>query len=414
MHLGSRTEVVNKLTWRLMKRYRVSRALTLAFDEDGDLVAHTSLSRPPLDLNSDALEILSGFAQSATADEVFDGLRERFDIERDDFEAALEVLVAENAVTPEDESAFMGALSGFADLKQHRAMLADTNRTLAYRAAIERAARGKIVAEIGCGVGVLSMLAAKAGAKHVYAIEEAAVGDLAATMIAANGLSDRVTVVRGNSRDVTLPQKADVIVHELIGMHALDENVMPTMADARARLLARGGRLIPERLRILCRGVALAPDHPASRTLLRREMGELSDAYGIDMSPFEHELELDRNEGVYVNAVTPSPTPMTDEVCLMELVFARLTTPAETGTVQLKATAAGEIHGVALYFDAPLDADAALSGSPWTTAKMHWGWELFPLEGDGVVRPGDAVELTYRLGSADGRQHIEIRAKRQS
>jgi len=55
-------------------------------------------------------------------------------------------------------------------------MLKDKVRTLAYQAAIEKNPidfKDKIVMDIGCGTGILSIFAARAGAKHVYAVENA-------------------------------------------------------------------------------------------------------------------------------------------------------------------------------------------------------------------------------------------------
>jgi len=55
-------------------------------------------------------------------------------------------------------------------------MLKDTVRTRAYQRAIEenpQAFKDKIVLDIGCGTGILSIFAARAGAKHVYAIDNA-------------------------------------------------------------------------------------------------------------------------------------------------------------------------------------------------------------------------------------------------
>ena len=52
-------------------------------------------------------------------------------------------------------------------------MLKDEVRTLTYRNAMyhnKHLFRGKVVLDVGCGTGILSMFAVKAGAKHVYGV----------------------------------------------------------------------------------------------------------------------------------------------------------------------------------------------------------------------------------------------------
>ena len=61
----------------------------------------------------------------------------------------------------------------FAQIGIHEEMLKDEVRTLSYRASIyqnKHLFRDKIVLDVGCGTGILSMFAAKAGAKHVYGV----------------------------------------------------------------------------------------------------------------------------------------------------------------------------------------------------------------------------------------------------
>src|SRR4051794_11952819 len=99
----------------------------------------------------------------------------------------------------------------------HHRMLCDHVRVMAYRAAIFATARDRVVVEIGCGTAVLSIFAAQAGARRVFAIEESKVAGLASLMFKANGCADRVARLRGNSRELELPERADVIVHEILG-----------------------------------------------------------------------------------------------------------------------------------------------------------------------------------------------------
>ena len=73
----------------------------------------------------------------------------------------------------------------------HEDMLKDKTRTLAYRRAIENNPndfKDKIVLDIGAGTGILSIFAAKSGAKHVYAVENAEIALFAREIIKRNGL----------------------------------------------------------------------------------------------------------------------------------------------------------------------------------------------------------------------------------
>jgi protein arginine N-methyltransferase 1 len=54
-------------------------------------------------------------------------------------------------------------------------MLKDEVRTLSYRRSIydnKHLFKDKIVLDVGCGTGILSMFAAKSGAKHVYGVSK--------------------------------------------------------------------------------------------------------------------------------------------------------------------------------------------------------------------------------------------------
>jgi 2-polyprenyl-3-methyl-5-hydroxy-6-metoxy-1,4-benzoquinol methylase len=76
-----------------------------------------------------------------------------------------------------EKDSYFGSYSHF---YIHEEMIKDSVRTGSYRAAIENnkdAFKDKIVLDIGCGTGILSIFAARAGAKHVYSIEFADIAD---------------------------------------------------------------------------------------------------------------------------------------------------------------------------------------------------------------------------------------------
>jgi protein arginine N-methyltransferase 3 len=66
----------------------------------------------------------------------------------------------------------------------------------------------------------MTVFAARAGAKHVYAIEASGLATKARENIANNGLSASISVIQGKVEDITLPvDKVDVIVSEwMVGL----------------------------------------------------------------------------------------------------------------------------------------------------------------------------------------------------
>lgn len=135
-------------------------------------------------------------------------------------------------------------------------MIQDEKRTDAYREAIENnkhLIKDKIVIDVGAGTGILSIFAARAGAKHVYAVEFSETAQLTKKIIAENGFSDKITVIKKKIEDVTdkdIPCKADVLISEWMGFCLLYEGMLDSVLDARDRFLKPGGHIFPNKSRI--------------------------------------------------------------------------------------------------------------------------------------------------------------------
>ncbi|XP_058097815.1 probable protein arginine N-methyltransferase 6 isoform X4 [Magnolia sinica] len=82
----------------------------------------------------------------------------------------------------------------------HEEMIKDRVRTETYKAAITKYQNfiaGKVVVDVGCGTGILSIFCALAGAKRVYAVDASDIAVQANEVVKANNLSDKVIVLHG-------------------------------------------------------------------------------------------------------------------------------------------------------------------------------------------------------------------------
>jgi 2-polyprenyl-3-methyl-5-hydroxy-6-metoxy-1,4-benzoquinol methylase len=138
----------------------------------------------------------------------------------------------------------------------HFSIVRDHVRNTLYKKAIEYyVTPDKTVLEIGTGTGILSMLAARAGAKHVYTCEmEPLIAEAAKENIEKNGFSHKITIIAKKSTDLVmgrdLPEEVDVLVSEIVDDGLLRENVLPVMEDARRRLIKPDATVLPSRVAI--------------------------------------------------------------------------------------------------------------------------------------------------------------------
>lgn len=138
-------------------------------------------------------------------------------------------------------------------LTYHATMLADGLRNrLLYKAIKQNVTSETNFLDIGAGSGVWAILAAKLGAKRVVAVEiEECLIPVIYKHAQENCVADRIEIVHGNSNDVKLKGRFDVIVCELFGQDALGEGTVRSFVDIRNRFLAPDGVLIPQKLALM-------------------------------------------------------------------------------------------------------------------------------------------------------------------
>merc|ERR1712037_1029615 len=91
----------------------------------------------------------------------------------------------------------------------HEEMLKDEVRTLTYRDSMvlnKHLFKDKIVLDVGCGTGILSMFAAKAGAKKVIGVDMSGIIEHARKIVKANGFEETITLIQGKMEEIELPE----------------------------------------------------------------------------------------------------------------------------------------------------------------------------------------------------------------
>jgi len=306
-------------------------------------------------------------------------------------------------------------------LSTHREMLEDDVRTRSFQKAIREVCAGKIVLDVGCGTGVLSIFAAKAGAKHVVAVEASErTAMYAQETIHQNGLSDKITLISGQLESVIAKvdtvlahacgggdPKAEVIVSEWMGYMLVHEDMFRSVALARDRWLSSDGVLMPFRC-----SVWAAPfdgqDLIEELTWFWR-----SKPYGVDFShlaqsALQEELRRPIIDTVEKDNVLAAPTRLWQFDCARSSAE---DLRAQRFPLNFKVKYTGTFHGVAVWFACGLSPTVGLSTGPDRTAT-HWAQTLLFVNKENQpfiqVEPGDQIQGTLSWNVAGRGMEVNL------
>jgi hypothetical protein len=345
------------------------------------------------------LEILSRFGTPASAKDVLEGLNLQG---AHDWIAAYEAirrLHADGLLHEPGKPSGAAAVLGFEGTPVHALMLNDRARTEGFIRAIETVVReGDVVVDIGTGTGILAMAAARAGARHVFAIEHSSMADTAAAVFKANGFDDRITVMRGTSFAVTLPEPADVIVTEMLGHHALDEGLLGLIADARARHARPQARVIPRGLTVMAMAVEIPQDDLALRALSARALEAWREWYGFNLSPVAD--RAGRSSFLIRSEEAASWPALTPAVAAFQVDLEGPRIPeVVTASAEVVASRTGEANGLALGMRVDLAEDVVIETLPGrATPGNHWKCPIWLSPHSFAVVEGESLKINYSHG----------------
>lgn len=285
----------------------------------------------------------------------------------------------------------------FGGLEAHEEMLSDAPRIEAYHRGIHRTVRpGDVVVDLGTGTGVLALMASRAGARKVYAVEHSDFVEVAEEIARLNGVTN-IEFVRANSREFTPPEPVDVILHEQMGDELFNEHMLQNILDLRDRVLRPGGRIVPGRFRLFVEPVTVH-DEMRIRRFWNIALPDDIDLGGMERSPVAARFDTGRNDQFWlrphaVASTIGEPTPV------LEFDLTTLESPDHLPTRHhLERTAADDaiVDGCAVWFEAVFDDDTVLSTSPLAPITS-WGNRVFRL--DEEIAAGESLHIDIDLGA---------------
>jgi len=292
----------------------------------------------------------------------------------------------------------------YARVSQHRAMVFDSVRNAAYEKAIRQfITPDSVVLDLGAGLGLLGLLAARAGARKVYLVEPESVVRLAAEIARSAGVVDRIEILQGRIEDIELPEPVDLILSVFTGNLLYSEDLLPSLFHARDRWLKPGGRLLPDL---------------AELWLTPVEAPALHDQYVSAWSTTACGFEVGAARRFAANEILwPSRdelhfTPLAYPVLLSRCDLNSADTADCDGNAACRIDVAGSCHGLLASMRIRL-------GTEWLdtadrTQGLHWSNPLLPLDLPLAVEVDENAEINLqRVCEGDWSWGLAARAGRR-
>jgi type I protein arginine methyltransferase len=274
-------------------------------------------------------------------------------------------------------------------------MASDGVRMDAYARAIARAIKpGSVVLDLGSGTGIFSLLAVRAGARHVYAVDVNPSVWLIPELAAENGSADRITIHHGSSLEHELPEKVDVIVSDMRGTSPLNGDHASAIRDARTRWLKPGGTLIPARDALFVQAVE-SYDLAARLESGWQSFERLGFSSKAARTSILNTVYDDREAPLLASDVLTSAGQWGS------LDYATYDGQVVDGAIDLTVTRNGTAHGLAVWFEANVFEDIIYRSAPgWALAYSRCYLPLLEPVRLGV---GERARVTMRADARGDR-----------
>lgn len=275
-------------------------------------------------------------------------------------------------------------------LEEHLGYLTDRVRLEAFAAAVARVVRaGDLVADLGCGTGILGLICLRAGASRVWAIEATSMIEVARSSLARAGLADRAEFIHGHSHRVELPDRVDIVICDHVGFFGFDYGIVQTLRDAQQRFLKPSGRLVPSRLRLQLGAI---------------ESGDCwgkVEAWSGSGVPAEFQWLRDYAVNTKYASRIRSEDLLGPAATLGEIQLGEEHSGLLTWTAEMIVERAGVLHGLGGWFDCELAPGIWMTNSPLSHGAIERCQAFLPIAEPVPVKSGYVVKATVMARPGD-------------
>lgn len=360
------------------------------------------------------LAILDAFARPASWEDALLLLKNQIKHKRDwvEINTTIRKLIDKGVLVPEAHStpSFRNISRGFDAAAIHVKMLNDRLRTEGFLTAINSVVRtGDIVVDIGTGTGVLAVAAARAGARHVYAIESTGIAKIAKEVFAANGLAEKITLIEGRSTGVGLPEKADVMISETVGNHPFAEGILETVADATKRLLKPGARMIPAAIEYFGIPVHIPDAVMDQQCITDHSLHNWREWYGVDFVPLRNAACKAPTQSSFSSDVAALWQPLAGPARLASVNLSDNRNNSFHNTTKVEIETEGRLNGILCYFELALAPGVRLSTHPQIAGKNNsWKNMVWLLPCPIHLLKGDHLSVTFNYRTVNTEDGITV------
>ena len=248
------------------------------------------------------------------------------------------------------------------------------------------------VMDLGAGLGLHGILAAKLGAKKVILVEPTMAIEVAREVALRNDLAN-VSCIKSTVEDLELDTTVDIIVSVLTGNFLLTEDLLPSLFHARDRFLAPGGRMIPDKGRMEVVPIH-APDYYQKHISAWLDFPAFCGQHNMPEVDYDTMHRHACNTIFYDDAKTITGSHLATPKSLLELDFSTATLAECDQQLTVLVESDGVCHGWLGWFQICL-ADEWLS-TDGIDSETHWSQVFLPLAEPVELKRGDALEFSLK------------------